>query len=162
MNAATTRETQILADPKLPTITIIREFDAPRSQVFRAWTDPKLVARWLGPRSIDTRIDTWDCRTGGSYRYASVRGDEEYRFYGAFHEVRPDERLVQTFTYEDIPDGVSLETATFEELEGDRTRVTLLSVVESMESRDGILASGMETGVVEGFEKIDEILTESA
>ena len=158
----TRHQTEIIADPNLPTIEIIREFDAPRTRVFRAWTDPKLVARWLGPRSTETRIDTWDCRTGGSYRYASVLGDEEYRFYGAFHEVRPDERLVQTFTYEEVPDGVSLETATFEDLDGGRTRVRLLSVVESMESRDSMLASGMETGVIEGFEKLDEILTESA
>lgn len=162
MTAATTRETRIIADPKLPTIAIIREFDAPRARVFRAFTDPELVARWLGPRSLQTRIDTWDCRTGGSYRYASVRGEEEYRFFGAFHEVRPDERIVQTFTYEEVPDGVSLETATFAELDGARTRVTMLSVVESLEIRDGILASGMETGVVEGFEKLDEILAESA
>ena len=162
MNAKTTHETEIVANPNLPTIAIIREFDAPRARVFRAWTDPELVARWMGPRSIETRIDTWDCRTGGSYRYASVRGDEEYRFYGAFHEVRPDERLVQTFTYEDVPDGVALETATFDELEGGRTRVTMLSLVDSMEGRDGMIASGMETGVIEGFEKLDEILAESA
>jgi uncharacterized protein YndB with AHSA1/START domain len=162
MSAATSNQTQIVADPKLPTIKIVREFDAPRGRVFHAWTDPDLVAQWLGPRSTTSRLDKWECRTGGSYRYVSVHEGVEYGFYGAFHEVRPDERIVQTFTYEDIPDGVSLETATFEDLDDGRTRVTMLSVVDSMESRDGILASGMDVGVNEGFEKLDEILAGSS
>lgn len=162
MNATVKHETEIAADPNLPTIRIVREFDAPRQRVFHAFTKPELVAQWLGPKSTTTRIDTWDCHTGGNYRYVSVHEGHEYGFYGSFHEVRPDERLVQTFTFEQVPDGVSLETATFEELDGDRTRVTMLSVVESLEMRDAIIASGMETGVVEGFEKLDEILSGSA
>jgi uncharacterized protein YndB with AHSA1/START domain len=161
MNATTKPETQIVADPDLPTIRIVREFDAPRERVFRAFTDPALVARWMGPRSMTMRIDKWDCQTGGSYRYVSTREGVDYGFYGAFHEVRPGERIVQTFTFEGVPDGVSLETATFEDVDDGRTRVTMLSVVESMESRDGILASGMDVGVVEGFEKLDEILAGS-
>jgi uncharacterized protein YndB with AHSA1/START domain len=154
-----TRETAIEADPDLPTIRIVREFDAPRERVFRAWTDPELVARWMGPRDLEMRIDVWEMGTGGRYRYASVQnGEVVASFYGSFHEVRPNDRLVQTFTWEGAPDGVSLETATFEELDGGRTRVSILSVVESMEIRDQILASGMETGVNEGYEKLDEIL----
>ncbi len=156
-----TRETTIQADPDLPTISIVREFDAPRDRVFRAWTDRELAARWLGPRSLEMRIDDWEMRTGGHYRYASVRnGEVVASFYGSFHEVRPDERLVQTFTFEGFPDGVSLETATFEDLGGGRTRVTILTVVESREIRDQILASGMEVGVREGYEKLDELLAE--
>jgi uncharacterized protein YndB with AHSA1/START domain len=159
MTATTKHETQIHADPKLPTITIVREFDAPPEQVFRAHTDPELFVQWIGPRSIDTRLDRWDCKTGGSYRYVALRdGEEIAAFYGAFHEVRPHERLVQTFTYEGYPDGVSLETMTLEDLGDGRTRVTGLSVVESMEIRDMILASGMELGVVEGYEKLDALL----
>jgi uncharacterized protein YndB with AHSA1/START domain len=158
MSAATKNQTEIIADPDLPTIRIVREFDAPRQRVFRAWTDPDLVGQWMGPRSTTTRIDKWDCQTGGSYRYVSIHEGVEYAFFGAFHEVRPDERLVQTFTYEDMPDGVALETASFEELEGGRTRVTMLSLLESMEARDGMVASGMETGVVEGYEKLDHLL----
>ncbi|WP_106402895.1 SRPBCC family protein [Actinocorallia populi] len=154
-----TRETTIEADPNLPTIRIVREFDAPRDRVFRAWTDRGLVARWLGPRDLEMRIDAWEMETGGRYRYASVQdGQEVASFYGSFHEVRPAERLVQTFTWEGAPDGVSLETATFEDIGGGRTRVCLLSVVESMEIRDQILSSGMEVGVNEGYEKLDEIL----
>jgi uncharacterized protein YndB with AHSA1/START domain len=154
-----TNQTTIEADPNVPTIKIVREFEAPRDRVYRAWTDPDLVAQWLGPKDTPTRIDHWDLRTGGSYRYASVRdGEEIASFYGSFHEARPDERLVQTFTYTGVPDGVSLETATFEDAGEGRTRVALLSVVDSIEARDMIIASGMETGVIEGFAKLDDLL----
>jgi uncharacterized protein YndB with AHSA1/START domain len=156
------REAQIEADPQLPTVRITREFDAPPEKVFRAWTDPDLVARWLGPRSIGTRIEHWDARTGGSYRYAAERdGEEIAAFYGSFHEVRPSERLVQTFTWEGMPDGVSLDTMTFEDLGNGRTRVVGLSVVDSMEARNAIMASGMDVGVQEGYQKLDELLAAS-
>jgi uncharacterized protein YndB with AHSA1/START domain len=152
-------ETTIEADPKLPTITIVREFDAPADRVFHAWVDPDLAARWLGPNSTTTKISSWDAHTGGNFRYASWReGEEIASFYGSFHEVRPSERLVQTFTWEGYPDGVSLETITFSELPGGRTRISSLSVVDSMEARDMILSSGMEVGVNEGFEKLDALL----
>ncbi len=155
----TRHQTEISADPNLPTITITREFDATPEQVFRAHVDPELYARWIGPRSIDTRIEHWDCRTGGSWRYAAWReGEEIARFFGSFHQVREPDRIVQTFTYEGAGDGVSLETLTLEELPDGRTRLTGLSVVDSMELRDMILASGMEVGVNEGYEKLDELL----
>lgn len=153
------KQTRIEADPALPTIRIVRDFDAAPDRVYRAWTDPDLVVRWLGPTSIETRIESWDARTGGSYRYSAWRdGQEIARFYGSFHELRPNERMVQTFTWEGAPDGVSLDTMTFEDLGEGRTRLTSLSVVESMEARDAIIASGMETGVVEGYEKLDALL----
>jgi uncharacterized protein YndB with AHSA1/START domain len=160
----TTRNaTQIEAPADVPVIRLVREFDAPRERVFRAWVDPELFVRWVGPRSIDTTVDVWDARTGGEWRYTASRG-EDFRmaFWGCFHQVREPERLVQTFTFEGEPDGVSLETMTFEELPGGRTRTTAVSVVESFEIRDQILASGMETGVVEGYEKLDELLREQA
>ncbi|MCW2766220.1 MAG: putative glutathione S-transferase-related transrane protein [Nocardioides sp.] len=156
----TTNRTEIVADPDLPTITITREFDAPRERVFQAWTDRDLFVQWIGPSSIGTRIDHWDARTGGGYRYASVRDDFEASFYGSFHEVRAPERLVQTFTFEGAPDGVSLETMTFEELEGGRCRVSGVSVVDSMELRDMIMSSGMDVGVNEGYAKLDALLAE--
>jgi uncharacterized protein YndB with AHSA1/START domain len=155
---ASRNSTRIEALEDVPAIRITRDFDAPVERVFRAWVDKDLFARWVGPRSIDTTIDEWDARTGGSWRYTSRRGDEVYRFYGSFHEVRPQERLVQTFTWEGAPDGVSLETMTFEDLGDGRTRTVGLSVVESFEFRDMILASGMDTGIVEGYEKLDELL----
>jgi uncharacterized protein YndB with AHSA1/START domain len=159
---AATRETTIEADPNLPTIRIIRDFDAPRDRVFRAWVDPELVVQWLGPKSSEIRIDQWNARTGGNFRYASVQdGEEVAAFYGSFHEIRQSERLVQTFTWEGMPDGVALETITFEDLGDGRTRTIGLSLVENLESRDGIMASGMEVGVYEGYEKLDALLAQS-
>ncbi len=159
MTTTSTHETSIQADPDVPTIQIVRDFDAPPERVFRAWVEPELFVRWIGPRSIESRIEYWDARTGGSWRYASFRdGEEVAAFYGSFHEVRPHERLVQTFTYLGYPDGVSLETMTFQDLGGGRTRTVALSVVESLQIRDMILSSGMDTGVIEGYQKLDELL----
>jgi len=162
MTMTTKHETEISADPALPTITIVREFDAPRDRVHRAWTDPELVARWMGPRSISMRIDTWNCRTGGSWRYSAVRDGEEIAgFFGAFHEVRPD-RIVQTFTFEGVPDEVALETVWFEDLGDGRTRVKTQSLCDTLEGRDAFLSSGMDVGMNEGFEKLDELLAGQA
>jgi uncharacterized protein YndB with AHSA1/START domain len=153
-----THETEITADDKVPVIRITREFDAPPAKVFRAHTDPELLARWLGPRDLETTIDHFDCRTGGAYRYVQRQGDDEFGFYGSFHQVRPNEVIVQTFTFEGVPDGVALERAQFEALEDGRTRLTLTSLVGSFEERDAMLASGMDQGVREGYEKLDELL----
>lgn len=163
MSTRTARnETTIAADPSLPTIVVTREFEAQLGRVFRAYTDPELVVQWLGPRRLTMRIEEYDARTHGSYRFLHIDADgTEYGFHGAFHEVRQDERIVQTFTWDGEPDGVSLDTAVFEDL-GGRTRVTTTSVVDSMEARDGILASGMEGGLTEGYERLDELLAAQA
>ena len=159
MSATTRHETTIEADPSLPTVTVTRDFDAPPERVFRAWTDPELIVRWLGPKDTPMRLQQWDARTGGSYRYTAERdGEVVASFYGSFHEVRPSLRLVQTFTFEGVPDGVSMDIISFDDLGGGRTRVTCLSVLESIEGRDAMLASGMETGVIEGYEALDELL----
>ena len=151
----------IEADPNLPTCKIVRDFDAPPEKVFRAWTDPELVAKWMGPRSVDMDIKEWDAKTGGYYRYDALQeGEIVASFYGSFHEVRPHERLVQTFTWEGMPDGVSLDINTFVDLGDGRTRIESLSVLESIEARDGMLSSGMEVGIHEGYEKLDELLRE--
>ncbi|MFD0277603.1 SRPBCC family protein [Kitasatospora sp. NPDC127111] len=152
-------ETRIDADPALPTIRIVREFDAPPERVFRAWTDPELVTRWLGPEGLTMKIDVWEARTGGRYRYSALsEGATIASFYGSFHEVRPNSRLVQTFTYEGEPDGVFLETMLFEPLGAGRTRITGLSVTDTIAARDALIASGMERGVVEGYAKLDALL----
>lgn len=159
MSANTKHETQIVAPEGLPVIEIKREFDAPVDRLFRAWVDPVLFAQWVGPRSIDTRVEDWDCSTGGRYRYSAGReGEEIARFYGSFHEVRENRRIVQTFTYEGWPDGVALEIMTFESLPDGRSRIHSVSVGKSVEERDAMVASGMETGIVEGYEKLDELL----
>jgi len=156
---ATTHETTIQADPEVPLVRIVREFDAPPEKVFRAHTDPELVAQWMGPKAAQNRIDSWDCRTGGSWRYVAIQDGEEYGFHGCFHEVRPSELIVQTFTFEGFPDGVALEKLVLEDLGDGRTRLTATSLVDSFEGRDAFVASGMETGVVEGYERLDEVLT---
>ena len=155
---ARTHETEIVSDPDVPLVRITREFDAPPDKVFRAHTDPDLVVQWLGPRDLTMKVDHFDCRTGGSYRYVHVRGDEEYRFHGSFHEVRPSELIVQTFTFEGEPDGVALEKMTFEDLGDGRTRLVATSLVDSFADRDAFVASGMESGVREGYERLDELL----
>lgn len=158
MTSAATREVTISADPKLPLIRISREFDAPRDKVFRAHTDPELMVQWMGPRSTTMRVDRWDCRTGGSYRYVATDASGEYGFFGSFHDVRPSESIVQTFTFEGMPDSVALERLVLDELDGGRTRLTATSLFDSFEARDGMLQSGMDTGVREGYEKLDELL----
>jgi uncharacterized protein YndB with AHSA1/START domain len=158
MATTSTHETQITSDPNVPLVRITREFDAPPAKVFRAHTDPELVAQWLGPRDLEMRVDHYDCRTGGSYRYVHVRGDEEYGFFGCFHEVRPDELIVQTFTFEGFPDGVALERLELEDLGDGRTRLVATSLVDSFEGRDAFVASGMEDGVRQGYERLDELL----
>ena len=155
---ANTHETQIAADPDVPLIRITREFDAPASKVFRAHTDPELVVRWMGPRGLEMSIDHYDCRTGGSYRYVHRQDGEEYGFHGCFHEVRPDELIVQTFSFEGMPDGVALEKVVLEDLGDGRTRLTSTSLCDSFADRDAMLASGMEVGVREGYERLDEVL----
>jgi uncharacterized protein YndB with AHSA1/START domain len=154
-------ETTIEADPKVPIIRMTRDFRATPEQLFRAHTDPVLFARWVGPRSLDTRIEYWDARTGGSWRFVSTRDGVEFGFHGCFHEVRP-ERIVQTFTFEDDPDGVALETLWFEDLGDGRTRLRTQSLVDSFEGRDAWLSSGMETGVNEGYAKLDGMLADGA
>ncbi|WP_435772098.1 SRPBCC family protein [Nocardioides sp. SYSU DS0651] len=160
MTTSTARnETRIEADPDLPTVRIVRTFDAPVDLVYRAWADPELVAQWLGPRDLEMDIETWDLRTGGEYRYTARRGGQDVaRFYGCFHRVWPNERITQTFGFEEMPEAVSLETATFRDLGAGRTEVDILSVVFSMEERAGMLASGMEVGIEEGYAKLDELL----
>ena len=151
-------ETDIFIDPNLPQIRITREFDAPPESVFRAHTDPSLIVRWLGPRDLVMELDRWDAETGGAYRYVHRRGDDEFWFRGSFHEVRPTDLIVQTFTFEGFPDSVALEKARFEALEDGRTRLVVTSMGDSFEERDAMVASGMEHGVREGYERLDEVL----
>ena len=153
------QEAAIEADADLPIIRITRDFAATPRQLHRAHTDPELVARWVGPNGMETRILEWDARTGGSWRYVAGHAGDEFAFRGCFHEVR-DDRIVQTFTYEGEPDGVALETLTFEDLGDGRTRLHAQSLCDSFEGRDAWLASGMEVGVNEGYAKLDAMLSD--
>jgi len=160
VTATHSNQTQIVADPDVPLVRITREFDAPREKVFRAHTDPELVVQWQGPRGMEARVEHYDCRTGGSYRYVHTQDGEEYGFHGCFHEVRPPEVIIQTFTFEGFPDGVALERLELADLGNGRTRLTATSLVDSFEGRDAFLASGMETGVREGYERLDALLAD--
>ena len=158
---ATTGHNQVSieADPTLPIIRVTRDVDATPAQLMRAHTDPELFARWVGPNGMETEILDWDATTGGRWRYRARRGSEEYGFHGCFHEVGVD-RIVQTFTFDGQPEGVALETLRFEDLGDGRTRLHAQSLVDSFESRDQWLASGMETGVDQGYAKLDALVAE--
>ncbi len=158
-STTSTPGTLIEADPNIPTVRIVREFDAPVELVYRAHVEPALVQQWMGPRSIDMDIEKWDMRTGGEYRYTALRdGEEVAHFYGSIHRVWENERIVQTFGFEEMPEAVALETLELHDLGNGRTRLEILSVVESMEAQAGMMASGMEVGINEGYAALDTLL----
>ena len=156
---ATYAEAAIEAVPDLPIVRITRDFRATPEQLMRAHTEPELFVRWVGPDSVTTRIDQWDCRSLGSYRYVCEQGGVEHGFRGTFPEVG-ERRIVQTFCYEGAPEGIALETMTFEDLGDGRTRLHAQSLCDSIEGRDAMLSSGMDTGVHEGYAKLDGLLEE--
>jgi len=157
-------QTKISAEPGKQEIFIVREFEAPRELVFKAFTDPKLIVRWLGPRELTMKIDRFEPRSGGSYRYIhSDNQGNEFVFHGVVHDVTAPERVIQTFEFEGLPESghVVLETTKFEALPDNRTRVTVQSVFQSVADRDGMAQAGMEGGVKESHERLDEILADS-
>jgi uncharacterized protein YndB with AHSA1/START domain len=143
-------ETATQADPKLPVIRLTRDFAATPGQRHRAHTDPVLFERWAGPDAMQTRIEHWDARTGGSWKLISADREVEYAFRGCLHEIRPF-RIVQAFSFEGEPDGVALETRRFQDLGDGRTRPRTHSLVDSFEARHDWLASGMQTRVNDGY-----------
>ena len=157
--STTTNEATIEADETLPIIRLTRDFRATPEQLLRAHTDADLFARWVGPDGMETRIVEWDARDGGAWRYVAGRDGEEYAFRGCFHRIGGDV-IVQTFTYEGEPEGVSLDTMRFEDLGDGRTRLHAQSLVDSFEDRDAWLRSGMEVGVNEGYAKLDRLLVD--
>jgi len=148
----------VVAEPGTHQIIITRDFDAPRELVFKAMTDPALVPQWWGPHSVTTTVDRMETKPGGTWRYVQRDADgQEYGFRGVYHDVAAPERLVYTFEFELMPGHVLLETITLEEHDG-KTRMTDNSVFQSVEDRDGMVASGMEQGAAESWDRLDEIL----
>lgn len=144
-------------------VRIERLFDAPRELVWEAYTDPELLCEWLGPRRLTMTVQEMDVRTGGSYRYTHQSGeDEPFVFYGEFREVEPPRLLVQTFDFEGNEDRPSVDRVEFEEVAPNQTRIVVTGAFESAEARDAMLRSGMEKGVNEGYEKLDELLARRA
>jgi uncharacterized protein YndB with AHSA1/START domain len=154
--------TAALTTPTDREIHVERVFDAPRDRVFAAFTDPKLIPEWWGPRDTTTVVDQMDVRPGGSWRFVIRNSDgSETGFRGTYREITPPERVVQTFEWEGMPGYVSVETATFEDL-GDRTKVTTTSLFHTTEERDGMLESGMERGLNESYARLDDLLARLA
>ena len=153
-------QTIVTAEPGVQEVFITREFDAPRELVFKAHTNPDLYVQWLGPRGYEMILETFEPVSGGKYRYIhkDPQGNE-FGFHGTFHEMS-EELMIQTFEFEGLPERghVSLDTMRLEKLPGGRTRVTIHSVFQSVSDRDGMVQSGMERGVREGYERLDEIL----
>ncbi|MCE7698978.1 MAG: SRPBCC family protein [Methanobacterium paludis] len=152
--------TKITAEPGKQEIIITREFDAPLKLVFKAFTDPKLYIEWIGPRKLTMTLETFEPKNGGSWRYIQKDQDgNEYAFHGVNHEVTP-ERIISTFEFEGLPEKghVILETTRFEALPNTKTKLTSQSVFQAVEDRDGMLQSGMEEGVDESYERLDELL----
>jgi len=138
----------------------MREFDAPRELVFKAHTNPNLFAQWIGPRGLTTTLEAFEPVSGGKWRFTQTDKDgNEFGFHGVFHEVSL-ERVIQTFEFDGLPESghVTLETMTLEELPNGRTRLTAQSVFQTVSDRDGMVQAGMEHGVNEGYERLDEIL----
>jgi uncharacterized protein YndB with AHSA1/START domain len=153
-------KTQITAEPGIPQVIIEREFDAPRHLVFRAFTEPELILQWFGPRDLTMTIDEYDVRDGGRWRYISTDADgNEYGFHGLFHGTPSPDGTVQTFEFEGMPGHVTLDTMTLVERDG-RTLVRTVSSFQSIEDRDGMVASGMEHGVHDSHERLTELLSQ--
>ena len=155
-------EMQITAEPGVPQILASREFDAPRELLFRAFTEPDLLVEWLGPRKYAMKVDRYEVRDGGTWRYTHTDADgNEFGFHGVFHGTPSPDGMVQTFEFEGAPGHVQLDTATFEA----RDRTTVLhvnSVFQSVEARDAMYESGMADGMREGFERLDDLLAKLA
>ncbi len=155
-----THPTTITAPDGTPFLEVTRDFDATPARVFRAVTEPELVAQWLGPRDLQIDIEEYDARPGGRYRYThhgGHLGDQRASFHGVFHTVRLDELIIQTFEYEGVPDEVALEIHRFSVVDG-RTRLTQRSVFPSLETRDGALAAGMTGGIEDSMNRLAELL----
>jgi len=149
--------TIVEAAPGTPFIDVTREFDAPRELVWKAWTDPELLKQWLGPAKYEMVVEEWDVRDGGRWRYVHRGAEGDFGFHGVFHGQPSPDNFVQTFEFDGAPGHVSLERLSLEERDG-RTIARTHSTVQSVEARDGMIAGGMESGMNEGFERLDALL----
>ena len=149
--------TEIIAPAGVPFIDMSREFVAPVELLYRAYSEPELLKQWLGPRKYEMKIDRWDARDGGAYRYVHTDGTNEHGFRGVFHSMDMD-NMVQTFEYEGAPGHVSLDVQVIEDLGGGRSRVKSHSVFMSVADRDAMVEAGMGDGVEDGYNRLDELL----
>ena len=162
MTNAATSGTAAVTLPSDTQVLITRGFNAPRHLVYRAYTTPELVRRWWAGRRGQMTIAEIDLRVGGTWRYVMTSSEGmEVAFHGTYREIVPDERLVHTEVYEAMPDAEVVNTITFAESDG-RTKMTVLIDCGTREIRDGMMASGMEVGMQEGYDLIEQIAIELA
>ncbi len=161
--AATSSGTATVTLPADDQLLITREFNAPKHLVYKAWTTPELVKRWWNAKRGEVTVCEIDLRVGGRWRYVMVTPDGlEVGFHGEYREIVPNERIVSTEVYEGLPEGVSDEdggtvnTATFTEVDG-RTTVTILVQAPSKATRDAIVDSGMEAGMQDALDLLEEV-----
>lgn len=148
----------LTAEPGKQEIVITRAFDAPRELVFKAFTDPNGIPRWWGPRDLATIVDKMEVRAGGIWRFLNRdAAGNEFGFHGVYHSIDAPERLVYTFEFEGTPGHVLLETITFQEQNG-KTLMTDRSVFQSVEDRDAMVQSGMESGAAETMDRLEALL----
>ena len=135
-----------------------RTFSAPREKVYRAMTDPELIPKWWGRREDTTTVEEMDVRVGGRWRFVCEADDGTNGFSGTFRELKPNERVVQTFEWDGMPGYVSVDAVELEDLGDGRTKVIATSTFHFEEERDGMLGSGMETGMNETYDRLEELL----
>jgi uncharacterized protein YndB with AHSA1/START domain len=149
---------EIIIEPGRQDVVFKKTFDAPRDVVFRALTDPELIPNWWGPRKYETIVDRHEPRPGGQWRYINRNPEtgEEFAFHGVFHTATP-ELTVQTNEFEGFPGIPALEWMTIEERDG-KTFLTAVSLASSVEVRDMVVATGMESGARETYERLAEVV----
>jgi uncharacterized protein YndB with AHSA1/START domain len=162
MTNAATSGTAVVTLPSDTQVLVTRDFNAPRHLVYQAYTTPELVRGWWAGRRGQMTIAEIDLRVGGTWRFVMTSSEGfEVAFHGTYREIVPDERLVHTEVYEAMPDAEVVNTITFAE-SGGRTKMTVLIDCGTREIRDGMMASGMEVGMQEAYDLIEEIAIELA
>jgi uncharacterized protein YndB with AHSA1/START domain len=147
----------------VPWIDFTREFDAPVEALWNAHRDPELVRQWLGPRGYEMDIERWDFTTDGGYRYVHRNPEgTEFGFRGTFHTIRENDVAIQTFEFEGAPDEVAIEFMHFVDLGDGRCRLEGRSVGRTVEGRDMMVESGMEKGMAQGYERLEELVAAPA
>ncbi len=140
-------------------VTATRIFDSTRDQVWKIYTDPKLIPEWWGPRFLSTTVDRMDFRIGGTWRFIHEDPTRKtYGFHGEYREIEEGTRIVSTFVFEAVPNSIVVDTTRFEELPDGKTRVTQVSRFPSKEALDGMVSTGMEKGTTEMGDRLAELL----
>ncbi len=157
MTMSTAAESLKLTTPADREIRTERIFNAPRERVWKALTDPKLVAQWWG-RGNQVVVEKFEFERGGHWRFVEHGPEGSHGFEGRYREIKPQERVVQTFEWDGMPGHVIIETMTLEDLGDGRTKLVNLSLFHTTEERDGMLHSGMADGMAQSYAALDELL----